>query len=50
MCAVVVFVVGENEHVGAIFEGDGSLRESEHFHVPDVHVVVECAVVAEAGN
>lgn len=48
--AIVVFVVGEGEHVGVIVEGEGGLRESEYVHVPDVDIVIGCAIVAEAGD
>lgn len=42
---LVVFVVGEGEHVGLISEREGCLRESRYVHVPDGHVVVGCAFV-----
>lgn len=36
--------------MGVIFEGEGGLRESDYVHVPDVHIVIGCAIVAEAGD
>lgn len=36
--------------MGVIVEGEGGLRESEYVHVPDVDIVIGCAIVAEAGD
>lgn len=48
--ALVVFVVGEAEHVGAIFEREGCLRESRYVHAPDGHVVAGYAFVRRPMN
>lgn len=36
--------------MGVLGEGERGLRESEYFHVPDVDIIIGCAIVAEASD